>query len=183
MANSKASVVAAVAAHAGLQLLSVLFWGPTILLLAWLAFFGTENWRTDAYWRTFPPDFGCDDSKLLDLCTLKQLAFLWLAPAVLAFAALSLLVLHAILEKHSHRSGAAAQWASILLPPRYGHVLGFYAAAATRPALDILLATSLPSWHGLYVKLYMQCIPSQQCNKLHDMNPCNGKQSGQNVQQ
>jgi hypothetical protein len=43
MQDAKMSKVAAVAAHAGMQLLRVLFWAPVLLLLAWMAFFGTER--------------------------------------------------------------------------------------------------------------------------------------------
>jgi hypothetical protein len=43
MSDAKQSKVAAVAAHAGMQLLRVLFWAPVLLLLAWMAFFGTER--------------------------------------------------------------------------------------------------------------------------------------------
>jgi hypothetical protein len=43
MPDVTSSKVAAVAAHAGMQLLRVLFWAPVLLLLAWMAFFGTER--------------------------------------------------------------------------------------------------------------------------------------------
>ncbi|WIA44569.1 hypothetical protein OEZ86_007294 [Tetradesmus obliquus] len=117
MASTKASKVAAVAAHAGMQLLRVLFWAPVLLLLAWMAFFGTERWRNAEHWRHFPPSFDCDDTKLLDSCTLRNLLFMWAAPALLAAAALGLLVLRAVLQKEGHGS-TTSKWSAMLMPPR-----------------------------------------------------------------
>jgi hypothetical protein len=82
-----------------------------------------RRWRNPEHWRRFPPSFGCDDSILLDSCTLHNLLYMWAAPALLAAAALGLLVLRAVLcggEGHvGHKSGAAARWSALLLPPRY----------------------------------------------------------------
>ncbi|KAF6255888.1 hypothetical protein COO60DRAFT_1702587 [Scenedesmus sp. NREL 46B-D3] len=123
MESKKASKVAAVAAHAGMQLLRVLFWAPVLLLLAWMAFFGTDRWRNAEHWRRFPPSFGCDDSVLLDSCTLRSLLYMWAAPSLLAAGALGLLVLRALLlggEGHAaHKAGPVARWSAVMLPPRY----------------------------------------------------------------
>jgi hypothetical protein len=83
----------------------------------------TCRWRNAEHWRRFPPSFGCDDTILLDSCTLRNLLYMWAAPALLAAAALGLLVLRAVLcgaEGHvGHKSGAAARWSAVLLPPRW----------------------------------------------------------------
>jgi hypothetical protein len=67
----------------------------------------------------FPPDYGCDDRLLLDSCTLQQLLYMWLAPAVLAFSCLGLLVLRAQLNTHEqHRRGPFGRLSTRLLPPQ-----------------------------------------------------------------
>lgn len=69
----------------------------------------------------FPPDYGCDSRLLLDTCTLQQLLYMWLVPAVLAFSCLGLLVLRAHLATHKHehhRRGPLGRMSTRLLPPR-----------------------------------------------------------------
>jgi hypothetical protein len=62
---------------------------------------------------------------------------MWAAPALLAAAALGLLVLRAVLcggEGHvGHKSGAAAQWSAVLLPPRWGFVVDHWAMCIMLP--------------------------------------------------
>lgn len=95
-----------------------LFVAALLLLAAWMFVFGTRRWTKSEYWRHFPPSFGCDDTVLLDKCTLQQLLYMWAVPGVLAVSALGLLALRSILVKHEHRVGSLQQWGSRLLPPR-----------------------------------------------------------------
>jgi hypothetical protein len=95
-----------------------LFSAPLLLLAAWMFVFGTQRWTNSEYWKQFPPSFGCDDTVLLDKCTLQQLLYMLGAPCVLAVSALGLLALRSLLVKKDHRIGPLQQWGSHLLPPR-----------------------------------------------------------------
>jgi hypothetical protein len=73
----------------------------------------------DKPWKVFPPDYGCNEHVLLDKCTVQDLVYMWLAPAVLAFASLGLLALRARLEVHDeHRKGPLGRLSTRLLPPK-----------------------------------------------------------------
>lgn len=116
--DSKRSLICQVAAHAGINLLRVLFAAPIVLMASWMFYLGTEHWRNGKFWRKFPPNFGCDDTVLLDRCNLEQLLYMWLGPVVLALAAIGLLALRAILPQHDDRKGRNSAIGAYLLPPR-----------------------------------------------------------------
>ena len=68
-------------------LLRGLLSGSVALYLFYLAVVATRQWRDEAAWATFPPDFGCDEEKLLDACTLERVAYLHWLPTIAALSA------------------------------------------------------------------------------------------------
>lgn len=116
--RNKGLMIRQIATHALYNLLRVLFVAPVVLMACWMFYVGTQRWGKDEYWSRFPPDFGCDDTILLDSCSLQQLLYMWLAPTVLALTAVGLLAIRAILPHESHRSGKLSKLGSYLLPPR-----------------------------------------------------------------
>lgn len=71
------------------------------------AAYGTRRWTDDAAWARFPPDFGCDDSKVLDSCTRSQIAWLLLPPALIGAFAIPLLYLSARADRGAAHGGGA----------------------------------------------------------------------------
>lgn len=67
---------------------------PLMVTLLWLLSYGTRIWSDDRHWRLFPPDFGCDDSKVLgDPCTRSSLLWLLGPPAAAGLIAVAALAL------------------------------------------------------------------------------------------
>jgi hypothetical protein len=118
------STVGVIAKRAMLLVARSLAAAGCLLLLAWLAVAGTWRWRNDAAWAHFPPDFGCDDSAVLDSCTLQQMVWLVVAPALLALGAAGAIAAAAALQLSGAGGhvkpglGTAPCWTQRLLPPR-----------------------------------------------------------------
>jgi hypothetical protein len=83
-----------------LLLARALLSGSILFFLFYLSIDATRRWRDDAYWRRFPPDFGCDDTKLLDACTARAVVASLYAPATATLAATFLTAAAATLLPH-----------------------------------------------------------------------------------
>lgn len=96
--------------------------GPVLVFCFWLVYGGTARWRVDAYWRTFPPDFGCDDTQLVDGCEYTSLWYLWLLVVVATLASILILQLTSF-SAHAAKASPRRlvwlrRWGSYQLVPR-----------------------------------------------------------------
>eukprot|EP00879_Flechtneria_rotunda_P005830 GHRR01006134.1.p1 GENE.GHRR01006134.1~~GHRR01006134.1.p1 ORF type:complete len:902 (+),score=349.32 GHRR01006134.1:184-2889(+) len=144
------------------QLLArVVFSASVLLITIWMTIIGTQRWRTAQYWQHFPPDFGCDDGVLLDQCTLKNLLYMWLAPTLLAFAALALLVFRSFLQRggNGHRASAVKQFGSFLVPPR--HLWQWWCGGISISDLLIIICwlALQAAWMAAIMGRYQKLVP------------------------